>query len=293
MVKLITDSGADLPVELAEEYDIRVLPMYFYIEDREYQDGEIPPKQLYDEMRNGKHTKTAQLTYMELREAFLPYAESGEPIIYLCFSSELSGTYQTACMVKQELEEAYPHMDLTILDTKCASLGQGMVVYRIARLKAQGYEKSELVEAAQFYAQHTEHIFSVDDLTYLQRGGRVSKTSAFVGGMLNIKPVLNVDDGKLIPVKKVRGSKKVHKNMVNMVEERGHQLSQQIIGINHADDSEGAEKLQQMLKEKFGCEQFVVGLIGSVIGAHAGPGTLSVYFLNQFPEKFRGKFAYE
>ncbi|OWZ84859.1 DegV family protein [Natranaerobius trueperi] len=291
MVKIITDSGSDLPQKLAKENDIEVMPLYFHIEDKEFKDGDIDPKELYDEMRAGKGTKTAQLTYMDLRETFEKYAKDKESVIYLTFSSQLSGTYQTACMVKDELLEEYPDFDLTIIDTKCASLGQGMVVYRVARLKHEGYDKDELIKAANFYKDHTEHIFTVDDLEYLKRGGRVSKASAFVGGMLNIKPILHVEDGKLVPIKKVRGRKKVHKNMTDLVEERGMLLKDQVIGINHADDKEGADKLKEMLREKFGCSEFVEGMIGSVIGAHAGPGTLSVYFLNNIPKDYLGLFS--
>ncbi len=293
MVKILTDSGSDLPQEIAEKYDIDVIPLYFYIEDKEFKDGDIPPKTLFDEMRAGKETKTAQVTFMDLKEKFQMFAEKNEPVIYLAFSSELSGTYQTACMAKQELLEEYPDFDITIIDTKCASLGQGMVVYRTARLlQEHNFSKEALVKAAQYYAPRTEHIFTVDDLIYLKRGGRVSKTSAFVGGMLNIKPVLHVDDGKLIPIKKVRGRKKVHKTMVDLVKERGHSLDRQIIGINHADDEVGALKLKDMLAENFGSKEFVIGMIGSVIGAHAGPGTLSVYFLNELPKDYQDLFSF-
>ena len=296
MVKLITDSSGDLPDDIIKEYDIDVMPLYFYIEDKEFRDGDINPKELYDEMRAGKKTKTAQLSYKDLREHFEKYAQEGEPVIYMAFSSQLSGTYQTACMVRDELiEEEYPDLDIEIIDTKCASLGQGMAVYRTARLVKQGFDKETISQAARFYAGHTEHIFTVDDLKYLERGGRVSKTSAFVGGMLSIKPILHVDDGKLIPIRKVRGRKKVHKNITEMVTERGNSLDKQVVGINHADDPEGAQKLKQMMAENFGCQEFVIGMIGSVIGAHAGPGTLSVYFLNELPEdkEFHGIFDFE
>ncbi|ACB85824.1 DegV family protein [Natranaerobius thermophilus] len=293
MVKLITDSGADLPEKLTKEYDIHIIPFYFYIDDKEFRDGDLSLKEFYDEMRAGKKTKTAQLTYMDLRETFEHYAKEQESVIYMCFSSQLSGTYQTACMVKDELLEEYPDFDLEIIDTKCASLGQGMAVYRTARLLKQGYDKESLLRAARFYAGHTEHIFTVDDLKYLERGGRVSKTSAFVGTMLHIKPILHVDDGKLIPIRKVRGRKKVHKNMFEIVKDRGINLDKQVIGINHGDDYEGANKLKEMIADNFGTQQFVEGMIGSVIGAHSGPGTLSVYFLNEFPEEFQNVFDYE
>ena len=139
------------------------------------------------------------------------------------------------------------------------------------------------MEAIDFYSQHMEHIFTVDDLDYLYRGGRVTQTAAFVGGILNIKPVLNVEDGKLVPLEKVRGTKKVFKRMLDIIEERGSNLANQTIGICHADALESVEFLKQQMKERFGCKDFVVTMIGAVIGAHTGPGTVGIFFLNQEP----------
>jgi DegV family protein with EDD domain len=148
----------------------------------------------------------------------------------------------------------------------------------------EGKSYEEIIKSIKFNAQHMEHIFTVDDLEYLYRGGRVSKTAAFVGGVLNVKPILHVKDGKLIPIDKVRGRQKAMKRMIELVKERGVDLQNQLIGINHGDDLEGANKLKGMLEVEFGCKDFLVSCIGCAVGAHSGPGTLSVFFLNKLEE---------
>lgn len=281
-VKIITDSASDLPKDIIHKYDIDVVPLLVYLDEEEFLDGTtIQPEKLYDDMRNGKIYKTAQAPPNFFKEKFIEYAKEGVSCIYIAFSSELSGTYQSSLMAREEVLEEYSDFDLEIVDTKCASLGFGLVVYKVAQMAKEGKTKEEILQAVKFYSEHMEHIFTVDDLEYLYRGGRVSRTAAFVGGLLNIKPILDVEDGKLIPIEKVRGRKRVLKRMIEIMEERGVNLSNQIIGINHGDDIEGAMKLKGMIEEKFGCKEFLIHTIGCAIGAHSGPGTLSIYFLNE------------
>lgn len=283
-VRIITDSACDLPKNIIDEYNIRVIPLLVYLENIEYLDGEtLNPVDLFNGMRNGKVYKTAQIPPANFKEVFLEYAKKNESCIYIAFSSGLSGTYQSALMAKSEVLEEYPDFDLEIIDTKCASVGFGLVVYKAAKMAKEGKSKEEIVKAVKFYSEHMEHIFTVDDLEYLYRGGRVSRTAAFVGSLLNIKPILDVEDGKLVPIEKVRGRKKVLKRMIEIMEERGVDLANQTIGICHGDDLEGAMKLKKMIKEKFGCEKFLINIIGCAIGAHSGPGTLSIFFLNEKP----------
>ena len=281
-VKIITDSACDLPKELIEEYEIDIIPIRVYDEkDTEYFDGEtLMPSDLFQKMRDGMSFKTSLPAYESIKKTFMKNAESETPCIYLSFSSELSGTYQSTVLIMNEIKEEFPSFDIAAIDTKCASLGQGLVVLKAAKLAKEGIEKEELVEKLQQYATHVEHIFTVDDLQYLVRGGRVSKVAGFVGGLLNIKPILNVEDGKLIPLEKIRGSKKVFKRMTEIMDERGVDLENQIIGISHGDDLEAALALKELIKEKFGCEHFVINSIGAAIGAHSGPGTLALFFLN-------------
>src|SRR5699024_2141256 len=163
-------------------------------------------------------------------------------------------------------------------DSKCASIGYGLVVLHAAKKAAEGTDMNDILQSTAEYAEHMEHIFTVDDLEYLYRGGRVSKTAAFVGSLLKIKPILNVVDGKLIPLEKIRGSKKVLKRMLTIMEERGVDLKNQTVGISHGDDLETAEKLADMIKEKFGTTDIIIEMVGAVIGAHSGPGTIALFF---------------
>jgi len=281
-IKIITDSGADLPKNLVEQYNIDVIPLLVYLGEQEYLDGEtIQPVEIFNGMREGKVYKTAQVPASVFREKFTEYAERKENCIYIAFSSELSGTCRTAQMVKSEILNDYPDFELEIIDSKCASLGFGMVVLKAAKMAKEGASKSDILHAVQFYSQHMEHIFTVDNLEYLYRGGRVSRASAFIGSLLNIKPVLNVEDGKLIPIDKVRSRKKAISRMVEIMKERGADLPNQIIGISHGDDPEGVHALRQMIEESFGCREFLINTIGSAIGAHSGPGTLALFFLNE------------
>ncbi|WP_044748733.1 DegV family protein [Bacillus alveayuensis] len=281
-IQILADSGCDLPYSFLQEHDITLIPLIVHLNDQDYEDFiTIQPKQVYDAMRNGQIVKTSQASPLKLKEVFTQYAKENIPCIYIAFSSQLSGTYQTAMMIRTEVLEEYPNFQLTIIDSKCASLGLGLVVAKAAELAKQGMPYEQLCETVAQYCRHMEHIFTVDDLEFLARGGRISKTSAFVGGLLNIKPLLHVEDGKLIPLEKIRGRKKVFKRMLELMEERGVDLQKQTIGISHGDDEEAALELKEKIQEQFGCNDFLIFPIGGAIGAHAGPGTLALFFLNK------------
>ncbi len=284
-IKIITDSAADLPQEIINEYDITVLPLLVTYNDEVYEDGvTMKPEKLLNDMSGGRTYKTAQVPIGAFIDEFSKCLKEKIDAIYIGFSSELSGTYQGAVMAKKQVfsdESEKPAINLDIIDTKCASLGFGMVVYQAAQMAQEGKSREEILDAVNFYSNHMEHIFTVDDLEYLYRGGRVSKTSAFVGGILNIKPILDIEDGKLVPLEKKKGRKRVLKRIVEIMEERGVKLSDQTVAISHGDDLETAQKLQNMIKEKFGTEKFVINTIGASIGAHAGPGTIALFFLNE------------
>jgi len=281
-IKLFTDSAADLPKDLAQRYGIEVLPLMIIDGDKEYEDNvTLEPAELFRGMRQGTIYKTSQISYQALYNHVSPYAEQGQSCLYLAFSSELSGTYQTGVMVQNDLRDQYPDFEFEVVDTKCASFGEGMVVLKTAELAAEGKSMAELVEAAAFYARHMEHIFTVDDLKYLLRGGRVSPIAAFIGGILQIKPILDVEDGKLIPIEKVRGRKKVFQRIIDIMRERGVALDKQTVGISHGDDLEAAEQIAAMIKEAFGTPEMLITMIGASVGAHSGPGTLAIFFLNK------------
>lgn len=281
-VRVITDSACDLPKDLIRELGIAVVPIPVSHDTDEYLDGvTLQPEVLLREMRGGKVYRTSQIPPQMFVEHFTEYARRSEPCLYLSFSSELSGIYQSALIAAQLVRDTYPAFEITVIDTKCASIGLGLVVYEAAKLAKAGKPGEEIAEAAQWTAAHMEHIFTVDDLEYLHRGGRVSRAAAFIGGILHIKPVLDVEDGKLIPVEKVRGRKNVIRRMVQIMGERGADLAGQTIGINHGDDLEGANQLMEMITAEYGCTQYILNCIGAAVGAHSGPGTLAVFFLNR------------
>lgn len=282
ILKIITDSAADLPQDIIDKYEITVLPLLVTKGEEVYQDGvTIKPEQMLQKMREGESYKTAQVPLADFIDLFQDLINRKEDAIYIAFSSGLSGTYQTAVMAKNQVLAGIQDVKLDVIDTKCASLGFGLVVYHAAKLAKEGKERREILETVRFDSAHMEHIFTVDDLEYLYRGGRVSKTSAFVGGLLNIKPILDVEDGKLIPLEKKKGRKRVLRRMIELMAARGARLAEQTIGICHGDDLDTALKLKEMIEEKFAVQDFVINSIGGAIGAHSGPGTLAVFFLNK------------
>ncbi|GGF15651.1 DegV domain-containing protein YitS [Halobacillus andaensis] len=284
-VSIISDSACDLSLDYLHKINVECLPLGVTIGDKEYEDGKtITPEKVYSLMKDGEAPKTSQVSPEAFRQTFTNYVEKDQPFLYFALSSELSGTYHTAKMIEQEIKEEHPDAKFEVIDTKAASLGYGLIVMRAAELAQEGKSFEEIQEIGQYYAEHMEHIFTVDDLEYLYRGGRVSKTAAFVGSLLRIKPLLHVEDGKLIPLEKIRGSKKVLKRMVDMMKERGLVLDQQRIAISHGDDIETAQKLADMIKEECGTKDIHIEMIGAVIGAHAGPGTIALFFLNDEPK---------
>ncbi|WP_010529913.1 DegV family protein [Lentibacillus jeotgali] len=280
-IKILADSACDLSEIHYKTYDIEMVPLTVHLDGQEYKDNiDIKPKEVYDVMREGKNPKTSQVSPQTFKTIFTSYAETNQPLVYLALSSELSGTYQTAKMIEQEVKETYPEAELHVVDTKCASIGYGLVILRAAQLAKEGAGSEEIIDTALYHSGHMEHIFTVDDLEYLYRGGRVSKTAAFVGSFLKIKPILHVEDGQLVPLEKIRGSKKLLNRMLDIMAERGIDFSNQTIGISHGDDLEKAQKIANMIKEKFDTKEVLIEMVGSTIGAHVGPGTLAIFFLN-------------
>lgn len=283
-VKILADSACDLPKSFYEENNVTLLPLKVHLNGEEYEDVKnIDPKAVYDAIRNGSTPKTSQTSPLLFEEVFTQMAERNEDGIYIAFSSELSGTYSTAVMILDQVKEKYPNFNLTIVDTKCASLGIGLIVQEAAKLAQNNASKEEILKDVLFRSVHMEHLFTVEDLDYLARGGRVSKASAFLGGLLNIKPILNVEDGKLVPIEKIRGKKKVLRRIIEIINERGAHLGDQIIGISHADNEETAQEMKAMIVEEFHPKEVYISSIGSAIGAHTGAGTISIFFLNQLP----------
>lgn len=285
MIRIVSDSACDLPKELLEEYNIETAPLSVIKDDTEYFDQiTIQPKEVYDGMRKGIVYKTAQVSPDSFQKKFEECAINKETVIYIGFSSGLSGTYQSAIIATNIVKEEHPDFDIELIDTKAASIGFGLIVLQAAKLVKNGASKDEVLSSIAYYISHIEHIFKVDDLEYLYRGGRVNRTSAVIGGLLNIKPILEVDDeGKLVALEKVRGDSKVLKRMVEIMGERGDKedLKDQLIGISHGDDLEEALKLKGMIEEKYGAKNFLISSVGATIGAHSGPGTIALFFLHK------------
>lgn len=283
-IVIMTDSASDLPRTEAERLGIEIIPLNVSADGKEYRDRvDLAPEQLFREMREGKHFRTSQPSVGAFEEAFRKHAEAGRSCLYIGFTSELSGTYQSAVLARNLVLEEHPDFELELIDSRCASAGLGLVVLHAAEMAAKGAGLKEIAADVRWRAGHMEHIFTVDNLEYLQRGGRIGALSAFIGSLLQIKPILHVEDGKLVPLEKVRGKRKVLPRMVELMGERapGAQLDRQLIGICHGDDLETANELKAMIAERYGCSRFFVTMIGATVGAHAGPGTVSVFFLNE------------
>jgi len=281
-MRLFADSASDLPKAFFEQEQVVLFPLRVHIGEDEYEDiRTIDSMKVYDTIRSGVHPKTSQASPEEMLKAFEQLAKDGEQGFYIAFSSELSGTYSTAVMVADQVREEYPDLNLTIVDSKAASLGYGLLVKEAVKLRNAGEDHDAIVQKVRFMADHLESLFTVEDLDYMAKGGRISKGSAFVGGLLNIKPLLHVEDGKLVPIEKLRGRKKVIKRMVELMKERGSNLDQQVIAISHADDLEFANTLKSEIEAAYNPKEIEIHMIGSVIGAHTGPGTLALFFFNK------------
>lgn len=280
-VKIITDSACDLPKALIKEYDIEVIPLLVLLDGKELVDGQdITPEQVYAAIRAGKVPRTNQTPGKTFQQVFQKYLQLGQECVYIAFSSKLSGTCQTGMMVAQELNKHSEKGSVEVVDTLCGSMGQGLLVLEAAKMAKAGMTVPEIIEKVKGEAPHMEHLFTVDDLNYLYRGGRVSRTSAFVGSLLKIKPLLHVENGMMIPFQKVRSKQKAIKRLVEVMAEKCSGISQ-IIGISHADDPEAAMTLKGIIEKTFGYKDIIVNVVGSVLGCHIGVGGVAVFFLNK------------
>lgn len=277
---LMTDSTIDLPVKILETLNIEVIPMTFAIEEKVFVDGSMSPKEFYAKLRNKILPTTSQISPSVYTEKFIKFAKKGKNILYLCFSSGLSGTYNSALIAAKDVMEAYPECKIVVVDSLCASIGEGALVYEMAIKKNNGATLEELVDWAEKNKLNICHWFVVDDLKHLQRGGRISKSLALVGSMMNIKPILIVDDfGKLKLVEKVRGKSKAADYMISQIEKHAKEVNLQTLYVVHGDCEEEAKNFVSKIKEKLKVKSFVINNIGSMIGAHVGPGTLAVVFI--------------
>lgn len=282
---ILTDSGCDLTAKMAEELELVVLPLSVNINGKEYRnyldEREISHKDFYALLREGHTGKTSAINLDTFKEAMDAILKEGKDVLYLGFSSGLSGTYQVGALAAEEMAEKYPDRKILCADTLSASLGQGLLVYYAVMQKRAGKTIEEVRDFVLENRLNLAHWFTVDDLNHLKRGGRVSATTAMVGTLLSIKPVLHVDDeGHLINMEKARGRKASIQRLAEKV--LGDMLEQdQPIFISHGDCLEEAEQLADLLRGKEHIGEIEIGYVGPVIGAHAGAGVLAIFYLGK------------
>ena len=281
--EIVIDSACDLPSEMKEKY--RVLPFRILINDQEYKAGKnIDIEQVYEHLRNKNYPKTAQVSPIDYKEIFTELAKNKKDCIYIAFSAAMSGSFQTAKLIAHEVKNEYPDFNIEIIDSKAGSTALGLLVNYAASLLDNDFSLKEVAKIIRTERENLIHLFSLDSLSTLQRGGRLSKGKAFIGNILNIKPILEVVDGEIILSKKVRGQNRMLKTLINEMDNKSYNLSNQIIGISHADDEELALKLRDKIKEKYNPDGFLINMISPVLGAHLGIGGIGIFFFSKPPE---------
>ena len=281
--RIVTESTADLSPELIEAFDITVIPMHFSIDEKDYinfpDNRDLSPKDFYDRLRNGKSSSTMAVNIGDFEDCFTPILEAGDDILYLAFSSALSSTYDTSLLIVKELKERFPERKIISINTLSASMGEGLLVCLAAKKRDEGMEIEELAQWVTDNRLNVCQWFTVDDLMHLFRGGRVNAVSAHIGSMLGIKPVLHVDsEGRLTPVSKIRGRRQSIEALEKAMKELSVNPAEQMIFISHGDCLESAELLASIIKDSMGTTDIHIAPIGPVVGTHAGPGTVALFF---------------
>ena len=282
--RIITDSTTDLSPELVKEMDVDVIPMTFVLDGKTYlntpDEAQLSSKDFYARVRAGSMPTTSQINGETLRSFVEPYLKAGTDVLYLAFSSGLSGTYNAARLTFEDLREEYPERKVIVVDTLGASMGEGLMVYLACKERDKGKSAEEVAAWVEENRLKLAHWFTVDDLNHLKRGGRVSGAAAFFGTMLSIKPVLHVDDeGHLIPMEKVRGRRASLDALVEHMAKTGVDNEHQTVFISHGDCEADVNYVADKIRARFGTKEIYTNPIGPVIGAHSGPGTVALFFL--------------
>jgi DegV family protein with EDD domain len=283
---IVSDATLDLPADIIEKYGIKVIPMGVNINGTEYahypDERELPVEEFYKKLKDGAVSHTTQITPSVFMEYFSDMLKQGFDILYIAFSSGLSGTYNTSQIVIRDLEEQYPERKIYCVDSLCASIGEGLLVLNAAMQRNNGLSLEELRDWVEQNKKRSRHWFTVKDLYYLKRGGRITSLEAFVGTALRIRPVLSTDDaGKLTVVSKIRGTRAELDFLVTKLAQEGTEPTSQTVIIGHADDLEQAEVLKSILLEKKLVKEIIISKIGPVIGTHTGPGMLALVFMGE------------
>ena len=280
---ILTDSSADLSAEMVQQLDVQVLPLSFTIQEKTYHNypdnRDMDPGHFYSLLRSGEVATTAAVNVAEYLEVVEPLLQAGQDVLILAFSSGLSATYSSSVIAVEELQKKYPQRKLFTVDTLCASLGQGLLVYLAAQERAKGRSIEEVRDWAEETKLHLCHQFTVDDLHFLKRGGRISATTAVLGSMLQIKPVLHVDnEGHLINIGKARGRHASIQALADKMAATATDPADQVVFISHGDCEQDALYIKQQVMEKIGVKQIYINYIGPVIGSHSGQGTVALFF---------------
>ena len=282
--KIITDSCCDFTEQQYQELDVLCAPLSVVYNGESHSNFSDPAavKGFYDLLRTGVMATTSAANPEGWTAIMEPVLKNGQDVLVLAFSSGLSATYQSAVIAAQELQDAYPDGKIRVVDTLCAALGQGLLVWYACKKRDEGKTLEELTAWVEENKQHICHWVTVDDLSHLKRGGRISATTALVGTMLNIKPIIYVnEEGKLINTAKVRGRKAAIDFLVKKAQELGEGYDNETMFVAHGDCPEDAAALEAALKEKCGVKNVITGYVGPVIGAHTGPGVLVVFFMGK------------
>lgn len=280
---ITTDNTADLPGDYLRKHQIPYMKLSYIIGEDVYPgDADFDAKEFYNKIREGMMPSTSQVPIEDAKKFFEPYLKEGKDILHIAFSSGLSGTCNSCFVAARELLEIYPERTIAIIDSLCASLGEGLLVHYAVKLRDEGKSLVEIEDYLEDMKLNICHLFTVDDLNHLYRGGRVSKFSAIAGSAIGIKPILHVDNnGKLVATGKVRGRKASLKKLVENMENQVGNKKNDIIFISHGDAYEDAVFVQELVREKFGIEAFLINSVGPVIGAHTGTGVVSLFFVGK------------
>ena len=282
--EIVTDSSADLTDELIQEYGIHIVSLSFRVGGEEFpcyvQGQKTDYKQFYDRMRKGEMVDTSLIDMSTCRDIFEGILRRGNDVLYIGFSSALSGSYNAGAMVAESLRGAYPERRIATIDSLSASMGEGLLVYYAAEQRRDGKSMDEVSDWLIENRLHLCHWFTVDDLFHLKRGGRISAATALVGTMLGVKPVLHVDDeGKLVSAGKARGRRKSLEALVDEMEKTCTDPTEQLVCISHGDCVEDAQHVERLVRERLKVKDVQINYVDPVIGAHSGPGTVALFFL--------------
>lgn len=290
MLKIITDSASDLPKEYITAHQLHVIPTPVVIDETDYFDGKtIQTKEFYNILDDTKRdVRTYHINPAMFEEAFTPYAQAGDSIIYLCFSTGIAGTFNAAHIAKENVLEQYPDFDLTIIDSKSASIGFGLLVSKLVTMLENGAPKEVLIEAADYFISHIHHVFTVHTLAYLIKGGRLSKFKGTIAETLDMKPILIVDKaGSLQVLKTVRGCKKSLKALIDYAKSNGYELSNQTLAFCHGEDNDALEFLLALADDELKPNNKLISTVGCAIGAHTGRGIVGLCFLDAGEDKYQ------